>query len=118
KVFDQIAAYAAQGVNLTGVAEPERLRGASVSASLFPTLGQDAVRGRTFIAEEDQFGHDPVVILSHALWQRRFGADSALVNKTINLDGRATTVVGVMPAGFHFPDKDTELWTPLAISPE
>lgn len=118
KVFDQIAAYAAQGVNLISVEEPERLRGASVSASLFPTLGQDALRGRTFIAEEDQFGHDPVVILSHALWQRRFGADSAIVNKTINLDGRATTVVGVMPAGFHFPDKDTELWTPLAISPE
>jgi putative ABC transport system permease protein len=118
KAFQEIAAYDTEGFNLTGVDRPERLSGASISASLFSTLGQDALHGRTFLAEEDQFEHVPVVILSHALWQRRFGTDPAIINKTINLDGRPTTVVGVMPAGFHFPDKDTELWTPLALSPD
>ena len=118
KAFDQIAAYAAQGFNLTGVAEPERLHGAIVSASLFPALGLDAERGRTFLAEEDQFEHDQVVILSHSLWQRRFGADAGIINKPINLDGQTTIVVGVMPADFHFPDKDTEVWKPLALSPD
>jgi putative ABC transport system permease protein len=118
KAFQEIAAYVTDGFNLTGVDRPERLSGASVSASLFSTLGQDALHGRTFLAEEDQFEHARVVILSHALWQRLFAADPAIINKTINLDGRPTTVVGVMPAGFHFPDKDTELWAPLALSPD
>jgi putative ABC transport system permease protein len=116
--FQKIAAYDTEGFNLTGVDRPERLNGARVSASFFPTLGQEALHGRTFLAEEDQFEHASVVILSYALWQRRFGADPAIINQTINLDGRPTTVVGVMPAGFHFPDKDTELWTPLALSPD
>jgi predicted permease len=118
KAFQEIAAYDTEGFNLTGVDRPERLSGARVSASLFSTLGQDALHGRTFLAEEDQFEHAPVVILSYALWQLRFGADPAIIDKTINLDGLPTTVVGVMPAGFHFPDKDTELWTPLALSPD
>ena len=116
KSFEQIAAYDTAGFNLSGIDQPEWLRGSHVSASLFPTLGQGALLGRTFLTEEDQFGHAPVVILSHQLWERRFGGDMFIVNKMINLDGRATMVVGVMPASFHFPDKDTELWTPLAIS--
>ncbi len=118
KAFDQIAAYTTQGFNLTGIAEPERLHGAIVSASLFSALGLDAQRGRTFLAEEDQFDHDQVVILSHSLWQRRFGADPGIINKPINLDGKTAIVVGVMPADFHFPDKETEVWKPLALSPD
>ena len=118
KAFEHIAAYTTDGFNLTGVDEPERLQGALVSASLFNALGLDAQRGRTFLAEEDQFGHDQVVILSHSLWQRRFGSDPAIVNRTVTLDGQSATVVGVMPAAFHFPDKDTELWKPLAFSPD
>jgi len=118
KAFDQIAAYATQGFNLTGVSEPERLPGALVSASLFPTLGQEAQQGRTFLSEEDQFGHDQVAILSNALWRRRFAADPGIVNKTISLDGQPVTVVGIMPAGFHFPNKDVEVWRPLAFDPD
>jgi putative ABC transport system permease protein len=116
--FDQIAAYTTQGFNLTGVAEPERLRGAVVSATLFATLKADAQHGRTFLNDEDQFGHDQVAVLSHALWQRRFAGDAAIINKTINLDGQTVTVVGIMPPSFHFPDKDTEIWRPLAFDPE
>jgi putative ABC transport system permease protein len=118
KAFDQIAAYTTQGFNLTGVAEPERLRGALVSASLFTTLGSEAQQGRTFLQEEDQAGHDQVAILSYALWHRRFGGDPSIINRTISLDGQPATVVGIMPPAFHFPDKDTEIWRPLAFDPD
>lgn len=118
KSFEQIAAYTTQGLNLTGADQPERLSGAVVSANLFPTLGVAPERGRNFLSEEDQFGHDQVVILSEALWQRRFGGDPAIVNKTIDLEGRPTTVVGIMPPGFHFPDKEVEAWMPLALPPD
>ena len=118
KAFEQIAAYATQGLNLTGQGEPERLRGALVSVNLFVTLGMQVEHGRNFVPQEDQFGHDQAAILSDALWRRRFAADPGIINKTIVLDGRPVTVVGIMPASFHFPDKDTDIWTPLALDPE
>ena len=118
KSFENIAGYTIQGFNLAGVDQPERLRGALASANLFPTLRVNAALGRTFLREEDQFEHDQVVLLSHALWQRRFGADPSIINKKITLDNQPVTVIGVMPAGFQFPEKDTELWRPLALSPD
>lgn len=116
--FSQIAAYSTDGFNLTGMDQPERLRGAAVTANLFSTLGLQPRLGRDFLAEEDKLGNDDRVILSHGLWQRRFGGDPATVNKTIQLDGRTVTIVGVMPADVHFPDRDTELWIPLAFTPD
>src|SRR6185312_12602444 len=74
--------------------------------------------GRNFVAEEDQPGNDNRVIISHSLWQRRFGGDPNTINKTVQLDGRAMTVVGVMPADFHFPNRDIEAWVPLALTPD
>jgi predicted permease len=116
--FETLAAYTTQGFNLSGFDQPERLRGAVVSASLFATLKAQPAIGRTFLNEEDQFEHDQVVVLSHSLWQRRFGGDASIVNRTITLDGQPVTIVGVMPAGFQFPEKDTELWRPIAFSPD
>jgi len=116
--FEQIAAYTTQGFNLTGIDQPERLRGAIISANLFPALGVQPQLGRNFLPEEDQLGNDSRVILSHALWQRRFGGDASIVNKTIQLDGHTVTIVGVMPASFHFPDREVEAWRPLAFSPD
>jgi putative ABC transport system permease protein len=116
--FDQIAAYNIQGFNLTGVDQPERLRGAAISANLFSTLRMQPQLGRNFLADEDQLGNDTRVILGDSLWQRRFGGDPSVINKTIQLDGRTLTVVGVMPASFHFPDRDTEAWIPLAFTPD
>ena len=116
--FESVAAYTTQGFNLSGIGEPERIRGALVSASLFPTLKVQPAHGRAFLQEEDQFEHDRVVVLSHALWQRRFGGDTSILNRTITLDGQTVTIVGVMPASFQFPEKDTELWRPLAFSPD
>jgi len=118
QAFEHIAAYAIQGLNLTGVDQPERVRGATVSANLFPTLRVQPQLGRNFTVDEDSAGNDTVVILGDSLWQRRFGGDPSVINKTVQLDGRTLTVIGVMPANFHFPDRDTEAWIPLAFTPD
>ena len=115
QTFEEMAAYSVQGFNLTGAGEPERIQGASVTASLFPLLGVAPQRGRTLRAEEDSPGRNQVVVISHALWQRRFGADPAVVGRAVLLDGQSSTVVGVMPPSFHFPDNDTDIWQPAAF---
>src|SRR5678815_495058 len=92
QAFDQIAAYSTDGFNLTGVDQPERLRGAAISANLFPTLGVQPHLGRNIAVAEDQYGNDRVVVLSYSLWQRRFGGNPGVVNKTIQLDGRTMNV--------------------------
>jgi predicted permease len=118
QAFDQIAAYSIEGFNLTGIDQPERLRGAAVSANLFATLRVQPQLGRSFLPDEDQLGNDTRVILSHSLWQRRFAGDPNIINRPIQLDGRTLTVVGVMPSDFHFPDREIEAWIPLAFTPD
>jgi predicted permease len=104
-----------QSFNLTTHGQPERLEGASVSTGFFPVLRAVPRLGRTFAAGEDEEGRDGVVVLSHALWVRRFGGDPSIVGRTIPLNGVPTTVVGVMPSDFRYPTRDVELWTPLAV---
>ena len=116
--FDQIAAYGIRFFNLTGRGDPEQLRGSTDTAGLFEMLGVQPAMGRDFTPEEDQPGQDDVVILSHGLWQRRFGGDPALLGQALTLNGRVRTVIGIMPAGFEFPQADTALWIPLALTPE
>ncbi len=119
----QMSAYTGAGPgNLTGGAEPDRVRIAQVTGSLFSTLGAQPILGRTFSPEEtgrDLFGGGgkgaTVVILSYGLWQRRFGADPAVIGKTVKVEGDVCTVIGVMPDGFRFPD-EADAWTPVAIS--
>ena len=118
KSFASMAAYVQPQLNLTGGGsgegrEPERVRGARVTASFFPTLGVDPAFGRAFRVEEEQRGQNQVAILGHDLWQRRFGGDQGVLGRTIELDGSAVTVVGVMRAGFAYPN-GAEVWTPLA----
>ena len=115
-VFSGMAAIADSNFNLTGAGEPERLKGRRVSVSMFPLLGVEPQLGRVFTAAEDQPGSHRVVLLSHRLWQRRFGADPAIAGKTLTLSDETYTVVGVMPARFEFPEKDDELWVPIAFS--
>ncbi len=105
------------GYTLTGEGEAEELDGVAASAGLFRTLGVDAALGRTFREGEDQPGRNAVVVLSDGLWRRRFGTDSAVVGRTILLDGEAHTVIGVMPPEFAFPERHRELFVPLAIDP-
>lgn len=115
--FSDLAAIDTGSVNLGVKGSPQRVVGASVSPSLFSLLGAQALMGRTFLAEEAQPGRDREVILSYGLWRRVFAANPSVVGSTIDIDGVPTSVVGVMPAGFAYPD-ETEIWGPLAFSPD
>ena len=118
QVFESMAAIAGASFNLTGVGDPERITGYRVSASLFPMLGVSPQLGRWFTPDEDQAGANRVVIMSHRLWQRRFGGDPNIVGKPLTLSGRSVTVVGIMPADFRFHTQEDELWVPMAFSQE
>ena len=96
----------------SGVGGAERVEGAEVSANLFPLLGVRPTLGRSFLASEGRDGNDQVVILSYGLWQRRFGGDSAIIGRTVTVNLRPYTVVGVMPPGFAFPERG-QAWTPF-----
>ena len=115
--FDALAAVVNRYLNLTGDGDPERLVAARVSAELFPLLGAEAAVGRTFTPEEDELGSHRVVVLSHGLWSRRFGADPELVGDKILLSDEPFTVVGVMPPDFEFRFGafEHELYVPIAI---
>jgi putative ABC transport system permease protein len=116
--FEALGAYGPLDINLTGGGEPERLDGQLVSANVFSILGVAPAIGRTFLPNEDQVGQENVVVLSDALWQRRFNRDPSILNRTIALNGESFTVVGVMPRGFFFPVRETALWLPWAMEPE
>jgi putative ABC transport system permease protein len=116
KVFEGMAALADQSFNLTGMGEPERLEGKRVAANLFPLLGVEPMLGRGFLAEDDQPGGGRVAVLSHGLWQRRFGADPKVVGRSLELNGQSYEVVGVMPQSFQFPSPESELWVPIAFT--
>jgi putative ABC transport system permease protein len=117
RVFERVAAYTGQNLNLSGVADPERIRATRVSADLFELLRVRPELGRAFLAEEDQYGGQRVVILSHGLWQRRFGANPEILGRSLTLNDQSYVVVGVMPPDFSFPRTTTEMWTPIAFSP-
>jgi len=97
---------------------PERLFGQAVTPSLFETLNVRPILGRVFLEEEAARGSQSlVVVLSHRLWQRRFGGDLGILGRQIRMNGRSRTVVGVMPAGFSYPNETTEYWVPLGFNP-
>ena len=112
--FSEMGGYAqiSQGFNLTGDGEPQRVLGSYASAGLFPMLGVRLVAGRYFLPEEDRAGSAPVVMLSHRLWQSKFGGDPKVIGRTITLDNQGYAVVGVLPGDFRllrWPD----LWMPI-----
>jgi putative ABC transport system permease protein len=113
--FEQVAAYDTDGFNLTGGGEPERIEGAVVTPSLFPLLGASAALGRTFVPDEERPGRAAVIVISHSLWTRRFGADRSIAGRTVTVDRSPVQVVGVMPADFHFPDPAIEMWKPIVL---
>jgi putative ABC transport system permease protein len=116
QVFQQLALYWGVSATLTDAAEPERLEGTGVTEQLFPLLGVQPELGRNFLPEETRSGADKVVILSHKLWQRRFGGNANLVGATIHLDNQVCTVIGIMPRGFEFPEPaSAEFWVPIAL---
>ncbi len=116
--FEHLAAVRGWMPNLTGTDEPERLRGAAVSHGYFAALGVAPMLGRVFSEDDDRPEAAPVVVVGHALWTRRFGADPTLVGRTILLDGQAVAVVGIMPASFRPPIVDADIFTTIRINPE
>jgi putative ABC transport system permease protein len=116
--FSDMAASHETSFNLTGDGEPERVSAYSVTANFFPLLGVQPLLGRSFLTEEDRPGANKVAVLSYSLWQSRYGADRNILNRDILLNGEKHTVVGVMPASFHFFEKDTRLWVPIALDQE
>jgi putative ABC transport system permease protein len=131
QVFEQMAALQAQRMNLTGGGEPESVVGLRASASLFPLLGPHFAMGRAFLPEEDRAGADRVVVISHGLWQQRYGADPKLIGQKITLNNEAYTVIGVTAPDFQFPRRGeipfgvapfgdalkVDLYLPIAFTP-
>jgi len=129
QVFENASAASFGEFNLTADGGPERLMGLRVSADFFSVLGVSPAMGRAILPEEDKPGAQRVAILSHGLWQRRFGSDAGIVGKPLTLNGEAYTVVGVMPPDFQYPPPFTitiaasaiaipkaDLWVPLAVA--
>ncbi|HJP93185.1 MAG TPA: ABC transporter permease [Pyrinomonadaceae bacterium] len=121
KSFEQFAASFTLPLhlNLTGSGEPERLTASGITGNYFQTFGVTPTLGRGFSLENEKTGQDQVTVLSYGLWQKRFGGDPAIINKTIMLDGKACEVIGVMPAGMSLPQY-AELWVPINfdVSPD
>src|SRR5713101_7149280 len=116
RVFSQMAAMNRnETASLTGQGEPERVSATRVTANYFSILGASPALGRAFAAGEDQSGSDRVVILSHRLWERRYGSDPKTVGATVRVNGESHTVIGVMPSGFVLPSFLTQMWTPLVL---
>jgi putative ABC transport system permease protein len=110
-VFESFGVYSGNNFILTGAGEPVRLAGALMSADVFAALRAQPEIGRFFRDDEDKPGARPVAVISHALWQNRFGGQAGIVNQTISLNEKAYTVLGVTPSGFEFPGK-VDLWLP------
>ena len=128
KTFQHAGAFVAQSYNLTGVGSPVKLDGMRVSAAFFASLGIPPLLGRFITEGEDRPGQGRVVVLGHAVWMQRFGGNPEIVGRTLDLNGVAHTVVGVMPPGFTFPrasqmpssftfPRETEIWVPIALEP-
>ncbi|HEX8149358.1 MAG TPA: ABC transporter permease [Pyrinomonadaceae bacterium] len=119
KSFEDVAAVDQRTYDLTGRGgEPEKILGFGVTSNFFPLLGAEAALGRTLLPEEDKPGAHRVAVLSHGLWQRRFGGERSAVGGEVMLNGEPYTVVGVMPADFQFEYADVALWVPVAFTPE
>src|SRR5919112_958188 len=112
--FEALAMFTSGSANLTGGDEPERVGASAVSADFFRALGVGAARGRALLPEDDAPGGGEVVVISNGLWVRRFGADPGVVGRRVEVNGRGLEVVGVMPAGFDFPQR-AEVWMPLQL---
>jgi putative ABC transport system permease protein len=121
--FAAMSAYVPWAANLAEEdGEPERVGVGNVSADFFSTLGVSAARGRVFAPEDGTPGNEPVVVLGDGLWKRRFGSDLDVVGKTLRLDGRERTIVGVLPPGIEFSSPQAggsvQLWSPIPFTNE
>ncbi|HUI73474.1 MAG TPA: ABC transporter permease [Candidatus Acidoferrum sp.] len=115
-VFQDMAALRNRRFNLIGERNPEQFRGTEITANMFPLLGVRPELGRNILPSEDKPGANRVVILSHGVWMANFGGDPEIVGKQISLNHASYSIIGVMPRGFIFPDRQTQIWTPIGFS--
>ncbi|HLY60819.1 MAG TPA: ABC transporter permease [Terriglobia bacterium] len=113
--FEDMAGFRGATANLTGAGEPARLSGWEVTSSFFPLIGVRPAAGRLFLPEEEKPGRDHVVLISHKVSESRMGGESAAVGKAVKLDDEFFTVIGVMPAGFAFPN-NADFWRPAELA--
>ena len=111
--FEQIAAFANRGFDVTVAGAPEHVDGKEVSSNFFSTLGVRPALGRALSAEEDQIGGAPAVVISHRLWQDRFGGNPAALGRNLTLDGADYSIVGVLDPAFRFGDHQADVYTPI-----
>src|SRR5882724_6242172 len=127
RVFDQISAYYGSSFNLTGRSEPEKISGLVVSSDFFAMLGVGPIAGRAFNSDDHNPNANRVAVISHNLWRDNFGSDPGLIGRTITLDDKDYSVIGIMPQGFNFPRSadvpslfgaapKTDIWTPLVTT--
>jgi predicted permease len=117
RTFEEIGAYHGVAYALTGDGRPEQLRGSRLSGSLWTVLRVRAHLGSTFTSREEAWGRHRVVVLSHALWMRRFGGNPAIIGDTVVLNDEPFSILGVMPRSFQFPDPSVDVWTPISYAP-
>jgi predicted permease len=113
--FESVGGYWTGETNLGGIEEPERVRGAAVSANVLSLLGVAPILGRMFSSTEDEPGTERVAMLGHSLWQQSFGADTSVVGASVLINGLATTIIGVLPRTFRFPGYDAQIFRPNII---
>jgi putative ABC transport system permease protein len=113
--FERLIAVEQQYFDLSDGDQPERFNGHLVTAGFFDALGVKAAYGRTFLPEDNEPGHERVVALRHGFWRQRFAGDPSIVGKTLTLNGKPFTVIGVAPADFNYPYHGGQLWTPLVF---
>jgi predicted permease len=118
RLFQHVVPMYAQQLNLAGQDEPQNVSAARVGVDFFQLLGVGPALGRTFAPDEDAPGRGDVVVLSDGLWRRQFGADPGVIGRRVRLDGRPSTVIGVMPASLDYNLLDEQLWVPTAFTPE
>ena len=115
--FSSFGAFASLAATFRGAGEPQRIFGAAFTDEIFPLLGKQPVLGRVFSAEDLKHSAPATVVLSYSLWQDEFGGGSAVLGRKVEINGSPHTIIGVMPAGFSFPDRDAKLWVPLRLAP-
>ncbi|HKO13687.1 MAG TPA: ABC transporter permease, partial [Acidobacteriaceae bacterium] len=116
-VFEEMTLYTFRGFDLSGTGKPESLRSGAVTSSFFSVLGVQPLYGRVFTSDEDQPGRNHVAILTYRIWKQRYGADPGVIGRTMNLDGTAYQIVGVMGPRMTRPDF-AQIWTPLGLTPQ
>src|SRR5262245_29340060 len=114
QTIEEIAGWTPRSATITGAGDPERIRAANVTASLFRAIGARPIRGALFTDAEETA---PVIVISEGLWRRRFGADERAIGSAIQVDGESRTIIGVLPDQASYPDRQTRAWLPFHVQP-